>query len=198
MRRYWTNEERNYLRENVGQLKISTMADKLGRTEDSVLQMLKKLGLSNTKASTGLLTTYQLSQLLQVDAKTVRHWILNHGLKCTKKTTRNIKKWYLIDPDDFWDWAAENRERITFSKIKYQSIPPEPAWCRTERMKERKNGSKNNYKNWSTLEERLVIQLISSGESYAAVGERLDRSSVSVERKYKRLIENTYSIAQHS
>jgi hypothetical protein len=188
MRRYWTDKEKDYLKENVGQVKIPTIADRLGRTEDSVLQMLKKMGLSNTKASTGLLTTYQLSQLLQIDAKTVRHWIHNHGLKCTKKTTRNVKKWYLIDPDDFWHWAAENKGRITFSKIKYQSIPPEPGWCKTERLKERKNGSKNNYKSWSTSEEYLVKKLISSGETYAAVGKKLNRSSVSIERKYKRLM----------
>lgn len=187
MRKSWTDEEKDYLKEVVGQVKISTIAKKLQRTENSVLQMLKRLGLANTKASTGLLTTYQLSRLLQIDAKTVRYWIENHDLKCTKKTTRNVKKYYLINPDDFWDWAAKNKDRIDFSKIKYQSIPPEPDWCKTERMK----GSKSKYKNWSTSEEHLVKQLITSGESFIAVANRLNRSAISVERKYKRLVKTS-------
>ncbi|OLO26151.1 hypothetical protein BTR23_24150 [Alkalihalophilus pseudofirmus] len=182
-RKNWTNEEVNFLLENAGTFKLSTIAYKLNRSEHATLCKMKRLGISNTKEQTGLLTTTELELLLRVDRSTIRRWIIEHGLKCLKKTTRSNKKFYLIHPSDFWDWAYENRERVDFSKIEYQSIVPEPDWVNKERTKEKKT----NYKQWSTNEEKKLQNLILQGTSFDEVANTLDRSITSVKRKYERL-----------
>ncbi|WP_209124905.1 helix-turn-helix domain-containing protein [Alkalihalobacillus sp. BA299] len=182
-RKNWTEEEIYFLLENVGTIKLTTIAQKLNRSEHSILCKMKRLGISNTKEQTGLLTTCELEDLLQVDRSTIRRWITEHGLKSIKKTTRSKKKFHLINTSDFWSWAYQNREKVDFSKIEYQSIVPEPDWV----MDERKNVKKINYKQWSTIEEIKLQNLISKGISMHEIAKKLGRSLTSVKRKYDRL-----------
>ncbi|WP_142383608.1 helix-turn-helix domain-containing protein [Bacillus sp. V5-8f] len=183
MRKNWTEVEIEFLKEQVGIMKLSTIARQLGRTEQALLSKMKRIGISNTKAQTGYLTTYELAKALKVDPATVRGWISRHGLNCTKKITRTTKKFYLIHPEDFWQWAEVNREKLDFSKIEYQSIIPEPCWVAGERKKEKTA----NYKAWSIKEEEKLLVLFSEGYSAKEVAGRLNRSIVSVQRKYGRL-----------
>jgi hypothetical protein len=183
LKRYWTKEEIQYLEENVGRLKISTIAKNLNRTENAVLVKMKRLGLSNTKEQLGLLTIGGLAKLLKVDPNTVRGWVKNHGLPCIKKVTRNRKRFYFIDPNNFWLWAENHKEKIDFSKIEKHSIAPEPEWVDKERTPKKTT----NYKSWTTYEIKVMVNLLKKGATYKTVGEKLQRSLISIERKYKRL-----------
>jgi hypothetical protein len=183
LKRYWTEEEIQYLEENVGKIKVSTIAQNLNRTENAVLVKMKRLGLSNTKEQLGLLTIGGLAKLLKVDPNTVRGWVKNHGLPCHKKVTRNQKRFYFIDPTDFWIWAEKHKEKIDFSKIEKHSIAPEPEWVDKERTKKKTT----NYKSWTTYEIRVMVDLLKNGANYKTVGEKLQRSPISIERKFKRL-----------
>jgi len=182
-RRNWTDEEIDFLKDNVGKLKITTMSRKLNRTEESIKNKLKRLGISNTKAQTGYLTTYELAKLVQKDATTVRAWITKHGLQSTKKTTRCSRQFYFIHPEDFWKWAKDNREKIDFSKIEPHTIIPEPSWVE----KERKFENPTSYKVWSIKEENQLKVLVMEGYTLNEVANKLDRSLISVKRKYSRL-----------
>ncbi|RFU66578.1 helix-turn-helix domain-containing protein [Peribacillus glennii] len=183
MRKNWTEAEITFMKENVGIVKLSTIARQLERTEQALLSKMKRIGISNTKAQTGYLTTCELAKVLKVDPATVRGWISRHGLSCTKKATRMTKKFYLIHPEDFWKWAEVNRKKLDFSKIEYQSIIPEPSWVALERKKEKPV----NYKAWSVKEEKKLLMMFSEGYSAKEVAGRLNRSIVSVQRKYGRL-----------
>ncbi|MCH1626384.1 helix-turn-helix domain-containing protein [Fredinandcohnia quinoae] len=182
-RRNWTFEEIEFLKENIGHMKISTISRQLNRTETAVDLKIKRLGLSNTKSFTGQLTMHELAMLLKIDPKSVKLWIENHGLKYTKKATRNTRKFYFIKPEDFWEWAKNNKKRIDFSKIERQSIIPEPSWVDSERYTEKKV----NYKAWTTIEIHSMIELVSTGQTFSDIGKRLNRSAVSIQRKYQRL-----------
>lgn len=182
-RRTWTEEEIDYLKDNVGTIKLTTMSKKLNRTEGSIQNKLKRLGISNTKAQTGYLTTYELAKLIQKDATTVRAWITKHGLNCTRKTTRSSRQFCFIHPEDFWKWAYQNCEKIDFSKIEAQSIIPEPCWVDKERQRE----NPTIYKNWSIKEERELKMWMNEGCSLREVAGKLNRSVISVQRKYERL-----------
>lgn len=186
MRKEWTDEEVEFLKENVGKYKLPTLASMLGRTEVSVLSKMKRLGISNTKEHIGLYTIGELARLLDVDRKTVQGWVERHGLRVVRKVTRFKKHFYFVDTKDFWDWAKENKEKIDFRKIEPNSIPPEPDWVKEER---RKNFTykKRVYKKWTTKEDKKLQQLVMSGLSYKEIGEILGRSSISVERRFKRL-----------
>jgi hypothetical protein len=182
-RRNWTSEEIEYLRENVGFAKLKTIAKNLDRTETSVELKMKRLGLSNTKSYTGQLTMGELAKLLQVDPKSVKLWTENHGLKFSKRATRSTRMFYFIKPKDFWEWAYVNKESVDFSKIEPNSIPPEPDWLKQERM----NKKSINYKSWTTHEIKIMTDLYSRGSDFSDIGEKLNRSSISIQRKYQRL-----------
>jgi hypothetical protein len=183
MRRNWTDQEIEYVKENLGSVKITTIAHNLERTPTSVELKIKRLGLSNTKSSTGQLTVHELAKLLKIEPNSVKLWVTKHGLKCTKKVTRNTKAFHFIKPEDFWNWSYQNKERVDFSKIERHTILPEPEWVEKERRHQREV----NYKSWTTKEIRLMNELISLGSSFAEIGKRLDRSSVSIQRKFKRV-----------
>src|SRR5690606_24903499 len=136
-----------------------------------------------TKSFTGQLTMHELAKLLKVDPKSVKLWIDNHGLKYTKKATRNIRKFYFIKPEDFWKWAMNNNERIDFSKIERQSIVPEPSWVEKERYSKKKV----NYRSWTTIEIQSMIELVSTGKTFSDIGKHLNRSAISIQRKYQRM-----------
>ncbi len=184
-RRNWTAEETEYLQDCVGQIKVSTIALNLNRSEQSVLLKMKRLGIGNTKEKTGYLTVGELAKLLRIERNIVCGWIRNHGLECTQKITRNTKKYWFVDPIDFWDWAEDHKEKIDYSKVDFHSIPPEPDWVRVERQKCKEI---TQYKKWTTQEERQLVNLISQGKTYGDAAKRLERTKISIEKKYKRIV----------
>lgn len=184
-RRNWTVEEIEFIKENLGYMKVSTIAKKLERTEASVTVKMKRLGFSNTKSFCGQLTMHELATLLKVDGKSVKLWIENHGLPFTKRATRATKKFYFINPVDFWQWAYDNKDRIDFSKIERQCIIPEPDWVEQERLTQKEI----IYKHWTTNEITVMLNLIKGGKTFRDIGENLNRSPISIRRKYQRLTE---------
>ncbi|MGV3463663.1 MAG: DNA-binding protein [Heyndrickxia sp.] len=182
-RRNWTEEEIRFLKENVGRIKIETIAQKLNRTEGSIINKMKRLGIAYTKNQTGLLSTHQLAALLSIDRNTIIGWMKRHGLKYIKKVTRTTKSFYFIDPKEFWKWAGRNREKIDFSKIECNTIAPEPEWVRHERN----DPKEEHYKVWSVKEESVLKMMVLSGYSYTEVARKLSRTKTSVQRKFQRL-----------
>ncbi|PKR86434.1 DNA-binding protein [Heyndrickxia camelliae] len=182
-RKKWTDAEIRFLKENVGRMKIETIAQKLHRSEGSIVSKMKRLGIAYTKNQTGHLSTHQLAELLSVDRNTIIGWMKRHGLKYTKKVTRTTKSFYFIDPMEFWKWADRNREKIDFSKIECNAIAPEPEWVRHERSKQKEE----HYKVWSVKEERVLKMMVLSGYSYTEVAQRLSRTKTSVQRKFQRM-----------
>jgi hypothetical protein len=186
MRKQWTKEEIEFLQENIGRYKLSTIASMLGRTENSVLLKMKRLGISNTKEQIGMYTLGELAQLLGVDRNIVQGWVERHGLKAICKTPRLKRKFYFVDAEEFWKWAKKNKEKINFQQIEPNSIPPEPDWVKEER---KKNFSykKRMYKHWTTKEDEQLQQLFMQGLSYKEIGKILGRNSISVEKRFRRI-----------
>lgn len=187
MRQEWNNEEIEYLKEHIGFRKISIIAQNMGRSYESVRIKMNRLGMSNTKSQTGLVTMGELAKLLKVERNTIKGWVERHGLSCMKKITRNSKRFYLIHPSDFWKWAETHKEKVQFSNIDSQVLLPEPEWVDEERRKDRQIVKKKVYKNWTTKEDQRLLELRKKGLTYAEVGLRMNRSSISVERRYKRI-----------
>ncbi|RKQ28167.1 helix-turn-helix domain-containing protein [Oceanobacillus halophilus] len=84
----WSNEEIEYLKDDAGFVKMSTIAKNLGRSFDSVQIKMKRLNINHTKSQTGMLTMHELATILGVDRKTVEGWVHRHGLPCKKKVTK--------------------------------------------------------------------------------------------------------------
>lgn len=183
MRRTWTRDEEEHLMENIGICKLSTIAKQLNRTPVSVELKMKRMGLGNTRKQVGLLTMGELAHCLQVDRNTVKHWAEHHELHYIKRKTKQSRTFYFIDTIHFWDWAFEHQNRIDFSKIERHALPPEPQWVQAARAIKRDNP----YRNWTTREERILIEQVERNESLSTIAKKLNRSKYSIERKYYRL-----------
>lgn len=187
MKREWTIDEIKYLKEHIGVHKICTIAQKLGRSYTSVIVKMKRLGLSNTKLQTGFLTIGELAEVLKVERNTVKWWITKHGLPYKKRVTRKSRSFYFIDTFDFWEWAEKHKEKVQFSKMESLVLLPEPHWVNEERRMEKQIKKKKNYKYWTTKEDQRLLELRKKGLKYAEIGQKMNRSSLSVERRFKRL-----------
>lgn len=188
MRKDWNNDDIDYLKEHIGVHKIPVIARSMERSYESVRVKMTRLGLSKTKSQTGFLTMGELARHLKIERKTVQGWVDRHGLPCMKKVTRKCKRFYLISPSDFWDWANINKEKVQFSDIEPQTLLPEPEWVAEERQKDKEVVKKKPYKYWTTKEDQRLLELRNNGFTYSVIGEKMNRSSISVERRYKRII----------
>lgn len=188
MARVWTQDEIDYLYEHVGHIKVETIAKNLKRPPEGVLLKMKRLHISNTKEQAGLYTLGKLAGLLQVDRKTVLHWAENHDLPYIKRKTRNTREFKLIDSIEFWDWAYNHQDRIDFSKLERHAFPPEPGWV--ESLRHIKREIKGNYyRPWTIKEEQTLLENRNMGLTYKAISKLMNRTPISLENKYKRLLE---------
>lgn len=187
MRKQWTTEEIDYLKENVGFRKLTIIAKTMDRSDGSIRVKMNRLGISNTKLQLGFLTVGELAKILKVDRNTIKRWIEKYDLPHKKKVTRNIKKFYFINPPDFWLWAEKHKEKIQFSSIESLLLLPEPDWVNDEKRKERQIAKKKNYQYWTTKEDQRLLKLRKEGFTYKEIGERMNRSSISIARRYKRI-----------
>jgi len=185
----WSNEEIEYLKDGAGFTKVSTIAKNLGRSYQSVILKMKRLNVYNTKTQTGMLNMNELANILGVDRKTVEGWVVRHGLKCKRRVTKEEKAFFLISPEDFWDWAESHKEKVQFTDIEPYILAPEPSWVNKERRKELENSlkKKRKYQAWTTNADKELLKLREEGLTYKKIGEIMNRSAISVERRYKRI-----------
>lgn len=186
MRRDWTEYDVDYLENNIGQVKINSIAKHLNRSVGGVIIKMKRLGIGHTKNFSDGITRTELARLLGVDSNTVGWWTQKHGLPFHSRVTRHSRRYYFIDPTDFWEWAYQNSERVDFSKIERNSIVPEPEWVREHRMKKQKPIG-NYYIKWTEKEEKELLALKSEGKSVDFIAQKLKRTPNSIYRKYARM-----------
>lgn len=179
------NIETNYIMDKLSSTSLKTIAAHLGKSVEALeMTLYRKIGSTNTKLHTGMLTAGELARILKVDRNTVIGWIQRHGLKATKRITHSTKRFTFIDVNDFWDWCSHNLEKVDVSKIESYELLPQPSWFNQERKKMKEV---SNYKKWTTQEEKLMLKLVQAGKTFTEIAETLDRTTSSVEKKYKRV-----------
>lgn len=188
MRKVWSDDELLFLEDNIGMYKVSTIAQKLERSYESVRVKMTRLKISNTRQHTGLVAIGELAAILKVDRATVKGWTKKHGLPFSQKITRQSRRFYFIDPSDFWNWAALHKDKVQFSVIEPQTLLPEPDWVAEERAKDKYITKRRTYQTWTTKEDYKLLELRSKGYKYKEIGMAMNRSAISVERRYKKII----------
>lgn len=186
----WSKEEIEYLENEVGSVKVPTIARNLGRSKQSVQLKMKQLQIYNTKQQTGMLTMNELAHFIGVERKIVEGWVVRHGLKCKKRVTKEERTFFLIWPEDFWEWAKNHKDKVQFNDIEPDILAPEPAWVDQERRREYDFSLKKRktYQTWTTKENHELIYLREEKAlTYKEIGEIMNRSAISVERRYKRI-----------
>ena len=168
--RPWTDREVAYLEAKYVTQPVELTAKRLKRTMVSVQHKAMRLGLNSYASEWYNATT--IASCFQHDCSVIIRWIEKHGLSAKKIVLPNQTR-YLIDPDDFWEWASTHKSLINWSNYIPLSLPPEPEWVNEER----KNYKNTRHRKPFTDSEKIQIKhMIRQGKTYQEIANAIGRS----------------------
>lgn len=184
----WTREQTEYLEENWGSVRVKTIAENVGRSENSVLLKAKRMGLGGCYSAGNYLSANAVAEMLKVDNHTVTdYWIAKCGLKAKKKALIEFKTW-IIKHEDLIKWLKANTDKWDSRKIELYALGEEPQWLQEKRKADRELPAKRFVK-WTREEEKLLISYVNMGLTQKEIAERFGRTKDAIERKTHRLRE---------
>jgi len=131
--RHWPGEERQRLLRLVELHPVREIAGLLRRSESSIFQMLRRMGVSRAMGKDGF-TKYSLAALLHIRHEEVQSWIDKGWLPAKIEGTENLPR-TVITADDFAGFCKKyqrvivgnrlNRDRLEF--VRHFVFPPSHA-----------------------------------------------------------------------
>lgn len=94
MNRIWTQEEVDFLYDNLGVLSYKAIGKKLNRTSEAVRSKCQKLKLGGITLYSEFLTTAELGRAIGRDKSTIVRYIKNNGLPARKKILAMKRVYY--------------------------------------------------------------------------------------------------------
>lgn len=181
----WTSKEIEYLSEEWGRLRPTTIAKKLNRSEGAVVQKATKIGLGPFLNASEYIT---LNQLIIAFTGTragytykTKSWVEERGLPVHLKAYRK-NHWRIVYLDEFWEWAEKNKSFLDFSKMEKHALGAEPAWVDKQRRLDSR--AKLKKEPWTRLEdERLKMLLKQYKYSWTELSHELNRSVGAIQRR---------------
>lgn len=195
----WTAEEKAYLEKAWGNTSMQQMCRTLGRSENAVKLMVKRLGLMAASLSSDKYIT--LNQCIvalyggRASGSAYQPELFERrGLKIYMRPMPKMKM-RCVKMDEFWEWLRINSDLFDVSRLERGELGPEPEWLQElRRIHERKNTlMKPNETKWQPYEDSrlrhlaargtLTVQEIARdmGRSEGAVVRRI--STLGIERK---------------
>jgi hypothetical protein len=191
----WTDQDIEFLENSIGVSSYDRIAKRLGKTPLAVESKAEKLGIGNTKISSGMLTMHELANCLCLDDKTVKRLIVNHGLPSVqkdfriRKTTELKRLFTYIEVREFWKWAEGNKDLINWYQVPQYALTPEPEWL-NERRKEDYYKWLKRRRPWTPEEDIQLWNLYyKDGLPQKEIAELMARPTSGVEKRLKRLRE---------
>lgn len=181
----WTKEEKEYLSDKWGALSIKTIAKNLGRTENAVIIMVRKLQLGAFLDNGDYITWNQLQRELGSGGYTYKEisWIKNRNFPIHRKRvgTNSFKIVYF---DEFWEWAEKNKEILDFSKLEENIFGAEPEWVKEKRKHDFKINRAYKKTPWTKAEDDHLKYLLDQQKySYHELSQTLHRTAGAIQRR---------------
>lgn len=190
MGKWWSNEEIEFLEDNWGYKSIPVIAKSLNRTISAVKAKAVKLGLGDHLDSGKYITFNQL--IKELGYKDSYTWVLERYTRygCPIKTKKKLKHAYkVINIDEFWKWAEENKDIVKFNKLEENSLGKEPAWVKEKRILDKSNLKiVNNNRLWTKEEDNLLIAKVKSYRyTWADLAKEFNRTEPAIRKRLQRL-----------
>ena len=175
-RRRWTEDEECFLCENVGKLTFKKIGIELGRSESSIANKAKLLGVKVVD-NQGFLDGETFCETIGISRSTFEYWRKAHNFPAKKPKDF---KYLAIDLDKFWSWARQNKKIVNWTKFEEGVLGVEPRWVREVRKNNRYN---RNKKAWELDEDEILKRMIAKGATYPELSKVLRRSHGSIRRR---------------
>ncbi len=183
----WTAEEFALLDEQWGCKNIATIARNLGRSINAVRLKASLRGLGSHLHRGTHITFNELLKTLG--------WVSGYGevYRVWKEKGLKIKQhkvdkcsFRVIDIEDFWKFAENNRELFDFSRFEKNSLGIEPDWVDVKRKADTKKRRlvKPHNEAWTPAEDSELIRLLKMHRyGYAELEQRLGRTAGAIQRR---------------
>lgn len=190
-RKNWTREEEERLAEEWGMYSADAIAKHLNRTREAVIVKVARLGLgahleNSSKISFNVLLK-ELGYLGGYEERLKRFEAA--GLKIHMQRVKDCS-FRMVDIDEFWEFAENNKHLIDFSRLDENALGAEPAWVKTKRTEDfkRKCTVKPHNTKWTETEDKELLRLLRAYRyTYPEIAERLHRSEGAIQRRVNNL-----------
>jgi hypothetical protein len=198
----WSEGEIQYLMNKWGNITITKISKKLGRSENAVLLKAHKLGLKNQVIANGTyLRPKDVADMLNTEVRNIYYWLDYGYIDYRKLKIRSMKK-YQIGVDSFKDFLDKHRDlwdskRADMVLIKSCFINCStmnnyilPKWLEEKIVEDAMVIKIKEYKSWTTKEEYKLSTLLGQGKNNKEIAGILNRSTYSIQGKVRNIKNN--------
>lgn len=179
-RKKWTKEEREYLKENWGVLKLDTMCKRLGRTKRAV----EKVAYIDLKLGNQMpwYSLKEVSEMTGINKDTIRNRINKYNLPHHRAKTK--QKPYMLDEVQIRKFLRENQDVWHYDNLTINLFENNTKWLidKIEKDKTRTNKYK---KTWTDEEDFILLDRLKRGYSYEEIAKELNRTVQGVYGRHK-------------
>lgn len=192
MKKTWTKEEIEYLKEKWGNISLETLSKKLNRTESAVKQKAQKLGLAAFLKCGEYITFNEMYFAItghNSHSYQMTSWVKNRNFPLKYKKVGK-SKFRIVYLEEFWKWANKNQDFLDFSKFEPFSLGAEPEWVAKKRKmdKERAVQSQKNNIPWNNDDDNKLKHYLSMHKyTLLEVAKKLNRTTGAVLRRISTL-----------
>ena len=166
---------------------VGTLAKRLNRSENAVIEKASRLGLGAHIRSSDLISLNQLFKALGTphDYSHRRDKLEALGLKVHRHKVKN-NSFRMVDIGEFWSFAERNRHLFDFSRMEPYALGAEPEWVASKRSEDfkRRQAVKPHNAAWTAAEDRELLRLLRQFKyTYPEIAERLRRSEGAIQRR---------------
>lgn len=183
--RTWTAQEVDYLEESWGRTTIPRIAKKLNRSVNAVKLKAQRCGLGrHLHAGARLPFRHLLEALGHLGGEGyITQRLIKAG--CPVKYQKSVDfRYRVIDIDEFWKWAEQNKRMLDFSKMEINALGKEPDWVKKKRVEDVRNYIRPHNSQWSKADDDLLRKVLPLYRyTYSDLSKRLNRSEGAIKRR---------------
>jgi hypothetical protein len=182
----WSKEELELLEDKWGSTSIPQIAKSLNRTINSIRCKAQKIGLERFIDQGEYVTFNKFIKAIGYGGgyNYLEKRLLKLGfpMKHKKSIEMSYKVVYI---KDFWKWAKQHKQDISFAKFEKGMLGQEPLWVEEKRKADLTNPSKLNPKrNWTKAEDNLLIEKTKSCRyTYKDLARDFNRTENAIKRR---------------
>lgn len=184
--RAWSSSDKDYLATSWGTVSIESIAKHTNRSVTAVILKARRLGLGRYTLNGDYVTLRDLLVALGFP-NSYSHMYRKYdklGLPIKSKVILS-KSIRVVNLDEFWDWATENRNKLNFANFKSGTLGLEPDWVAEKRRVDRISPSNISHNRpWTKQADNLLIGLTKSNRySYQDLSKEFNRSECAIKRR---------------
>ena len=177
----WTEEEEAYLERYHGVRSQKSIAKHLGKSEGSVREKSRRMGLGNLEEATDGMSCSAVGTLVGVNRNNIKRTWIPKGL-----VTKKINRYCIVKEKDLLEFMQAHPELWDARKCDYYFFR-QYDWF-IKKLSEDRENNPQGLRYWTKQEEAILKAMRERNIPYKKIAERLGRNYLSVARKYSYMI----------